>query len=265
MKKLLAVAVMMIIGGSGLCGNVASDKDATYCDDGIMLMSDTSITVNYENKDENTFGMALKHPSYTYSANRSDCACIAGANVLGFYDRYDENLIPNHTSGKLVFGKFVYNSQDTYIYDLIGQLYVDMGTNSAGTTVAEFKNGMITYCNGKGKSISFSSCMRNNQFDYSVAKSYMEANQPVVLFCGGYNVADIDINEKSDRINYYESTANHVMVGFGYKEISYTLATFTTISYQYLTVASGVGTKESGFYDINYNTNINDAYAVTIY
>lgn len=265
MKKLLTAALVIILGGSCLCGNAISDSNATYCDSGVFLATDTSITINYENKDENTFGMALKHPNYTFSANTSDCACIAGANVLGFYDRYDEDLIPNHKSGNLLLGKYIYSSQDSYIHDLIRQLYNDMGTDSTGTTVTEFKNGMITYCNRKGKSISFTSCMKNNKFDYSVAKSYMESNQPIVLFCGGYNVATIDINDKSDRINYYESTANHVMVGFGYKEISYNLTNFANISYQYMTVASGVLIKASGYYDINYNTNINDAYAVNIY
>lgn len=266
MRKLLTVAVVLVLGGSCLCGNALTAKDATYCDDGIMLLATTnSVTVNYEDKNENTFRMALKHPNYTYSANTSDCACIAGANVLGFYDRYDEDLIPNHKSGDLLLGKYIYKSQDTYIYDLIRQLYDYMGTDSTGTTVTEFKNGMITYCNMKGKSISFSSCIKNNKFDYSVAKTYMEANQPVVLFCSGYNVADISLNEKSDKINYYESSANHVMVGFGYQETNYTLSTFANISYQYLMVASGTISKANGYFDINYKTNINDAYAINIY
>ncbi len=206
MKKLLTAALVIILGGSCLCGNAITDSNATYCDSGVFLATDTSITINYENKDENTFGMALKHPNYTFSANTSDCACIAGANVLGFYDRYDEDLIPNHKSGNLLLGKYIYSSQDTYIHDLIRQLYNDMGTDSTGTTVTEFKNGMIIYCNRKGKSISFISCMKNNKFDYSAAKSYMESNQPIVLFCGGYNVATIDINDKSDRINYVKET-----------------------------------------------------------
>ncbi|MDE6412086.1 MAG: hypothetical protein K2L02_06120 [Clostridia bacterium] len=265
MKKMLAAAVMVIIGASSLCGNAMSVKDETYCDDGIMPLDISSVVVNYENKDENTFKMVMRHPSYSFSANRSDCACIAGANVIGFYDRYDENLIPEHTAGKFILGRYVYNNQDTYVYDLIRQLYSDMGTNNEGTTVTEFKNGMITYCNRKGKSISFSSCMRNSRFDYSVAKSYMESNQPVVLFCSGYNVADVDFEEKSDRINYYESAGNHVMVGFGYVETTYTLANSANLLYEYIMVASGVPTKTSGYYDIHYNTNVNDAYAVNIY
>ena len=266
MKKMLAIAVMVVIGGSCLCGNAISSRDTTYCDDGIMPIAEiNSVTVNYENKSENTFSMALKHPDYTYSANLSDCACTAGSNVLGFYDRYDEDLIPNHNSGTLFAGKFIYSSQDANIYELVKQLYIDMGTTSEGTTVEEFKSGMIKYCNRKGKTITFTSCMRNGKFDYSLAKSYTEANQPVVLFCSGYNVADITPYGQSDIISYYEATANHVMVGFGYKEINYTVATNANVTYQYMAVASGVQTHANGYYDIHYKTNINDAYAVNIY
>lgn len=266
MKKMLAIAVMVVLGGSCLCGNAVSTRDTTYCDDGIMPLAElNSVTVNYETKDDDTFSMALKFPNFTYSAHLSDCACTAGANVLGFYDRYDENLIPNHTAGTYLLGNFMYSSQDASIYELVSQLYFDMGTTSEGTTVQEFKNGMTIYCNRQGKSISFTSCMKNGKFDYSLAQSYMKANQPVVLFCGGYNVASISTSEQSDKISYYESTGNHVMVGFGYKEISYTLANAAKVTYQYMTVASGVVTKSSGYYDINYKTNVNDAYAVNIY
>ena len=266
MKKLLAIAVVAVIGGSCLCGNAITHKETTYCDDGIMLLAETnSVTVNYENKDENTFSMALQHPYYTYSPSSAGCACVAGGNVLGFYDRYDEELIPNHTSGTLFMGQFIYSIQDTYVYEVIRQLYTDMGTTSEGTTVTEFKNGMTTYCNRKGKTITFTSCMKSGKFDYSTAKSYMEANQPVVLFCSGYNVADLWYYDQYDRISYYESTGNHVMVGFGYQDVSYTLSNSTNVLYQFMAVASGVGTKSSGYFDINYKTNINDAYAINIY
>lgn len=265
MKKLLATILMVIVGGACLCGNAVAGKDTTYCDDGIALLSETNITVNYESKDEDLFRMVLKHPCYAASPYVSSCACIAGANVIGFYDRYDEELIPNHKSGTTFQGYFLYSIEDAYITELVKQLYADMGTNSDGTTVAEFKNGMSKFVNRKGKTISYTSCMKNKKFDYATAKSYMEANQPVVLFCSGYNVADFHTSEKSDRIDYYESSANHVMVGFGWQEVNYTLTATSSVLYQYIAVASCTGSKSSGYFDINYNTTINDAYAINIY
>lgn len=265
MKHILSLALIVIIGGANLFGGTISNQEATYCDDGILLAAETGVTINYADKDDNTYRMALKHPNYSVSAHISDCACTAGSNVIGFYDRYDENLIPNHTAGTLFHGEYIYSGQDTYITDLVSQLYVDMGTDDEGTTVTEFKNGMIAFCNRKGKSISFSSCMTNSKFDYSKAKTYMRSNQPIVLFCSGYNIGTIETYDKSDIISYYESSANHVMVGFGYREISYQITASKIDSYQYITVASGVHLKSSGFYNISYNTKINDAYAVNIY
>lgn len=265
MKKMLAVAVVAVIGGSCLCGNAVPAGEETYCEDGIMPLAATDVIVNYEDKSDNEYKMVLKHPDYTASNHIAACACIAGSNVIGFYDRYDENLIPNHKSGTVFQGQFLYGMQDTYIYELADQLYTDMGTDNEGTTVTQFKNGMMTFCDRKGKGISFSSCMRGGRFDYSLAKSYMEANQPVVLFCSGYNVAAIWTNDNYDDIAYYESTANHVMVGFGYMEVNYTLSSASSALYQYVKVASGTNSRPNGYYDINYNTKINDAYAINIY
>lgn len=265
MKKILATVLTVIVGGACLCGNAVPSKDTAYCDDGISLLSETNIVVNYVDRSENKFNMVLRHPYYTTSPYLADCACIAGANVIGFYDRYDENLIPNHSSGYTFNEHFLYSIQDTNVTEVVRQLYADMGTDDTGTTVTEFKNGMVTFCNRKGKTISFTSCMQNGKFDYAAAKRYMEANLPVVLFCSGYNVADMGTFDNYDRINYYESSANHVMVGFGWKEVNYALTATSNALYQYVAVASCTGNKSNGFYDINYNTNVNDAYAINIY
>ena len=265
MKKLLAIIFTVILGGACLCGNAVISKDTTYCDDGIMPLAATSVKVEYESKSENQFKMSLRYPHYVSSPYVAACACVAGANVIGFYDRYDEELIPNHKSGTTFQGQFLYSIEDSYITELVKQLYADMGTNSAGTTVTEFKNGMIKFCNRKGKTITFTSCMKNKKFDYATAKSYMEANQPVVLFCSGYNVADMGTYDNYDRIDYVEYSANHVMVGFGWKEVNYNITATSSVLYQYIDVASGADSKSNGYYNINYNTTINDAYAINIY
>lgn len=265
MKKLLATFLSALICGACLCGNAVAVKDTTYCDDGIMPLASSTIDIDYESKSTDEFNIVLKHPNYVSSPYVASCACVAGANVVGFYDRYDENLIPNHDAGYNFMGQFIYKMEDTYVTEVVKQLYADMGTDATGTTVTQFKNGMTTFCNRKGKNISFSSCMRNNKFDYEIAKSFMKANLPVVLFCDGYNVANFGTSENSDTIYYYESSANHVMVGFGYQVINYSITSNSNVLYQFIEVASGTNNKSSGYYDINYGTKINDAYAVYIY
>ena len=264
MKKMFATILTVIIGSAGcLCGNAPS-PEATYREDGIMPLSSSTQNIYYENKTNDEYKMVLRHPDYNSSPYVSSCACIAGANVVGFYDRYDENLIPNHTAGTVFYGQYLYNLEDTYVTELVKQLYTDMGTDSTGTTVTEFKNGMTKFCNRKGKSVTFTSCMKNGNFDYATAQSYMKSNLPVVLFCSGFNVADIDPYENRDVHSYYESTGNHVMVGFGYQVINYTVSS-SIETYEFVKVASCTSSKTSGYFNIHYNTKINDAYAVNIY
>ncbi len=265
MKKFLAIVLTVSVGGACLCGNAVAVREETYCDSGVMPLAATSEKIYYENKSEDKFNMVLKAPCYTTSPYTASCACVAGANVIGFYDRYDENLIPNHTAGRVVLGQYVYNLEDIYITELVKQLYEDMGTDSTGTTVRQFKDGMTKFSDRKGKTITFTSCMKNGKLDYAAAKNYMKANQPVVLFCLGYNIANLSAGDKCDTVDYMEYTANHVMVGFGWKEVNYQLSATASAVYQYVEVASGTDGRVSGLYNVNYKTKINDAYAINIY
>ena len=141
-----------------------------------------------------------------------------------------------------------------------------MGTTaSAGTTAPQFLSGMKKYANRAGYTFGYSSCMSGSNFNYSSAKSGMQSNKPIALFLSGYNVARISPLENYDSIAYELSAANHVMVGFGYYEINYTYESGAQETFNFIYVASGVGIRATGYFNINYNTKINDAYAVSIY
>lgn len=228
-----------------------------------ITATQTNQVINYVSRSVSTKTLALRFPTYTYSSAAGACACVAGGNALGFYDRYDENLIPNHTSGTAIGTTFSYSYEDEAVMAVIDQLYVYMGTDSTGTTETGFIEGITKYCKEKNKTVTFTSCMSSGSFSYTLAKKYLEANQPIILFLSGYNVASISESSNKDTINYLESTANHVMVGFGYKEYTYTLSTGTqTLSF--LSVASGIIERSSGLFNTNYKTKINDALAINI-
>lgn len=55
------------------------------------------------------------------------------------------------------------------------------------------------------------------------------------------------------------------MAGFGYKEVTYTLTNGGQRQDFYITVASGFFLRKRGYFNINYNTQIDDAYALLIY
>lgn len=269
MKKFVSIvlAVTVLAGVSSYAQTPVNHKDTqevyAASPSEIMPMS-TGIDISYVSKDESKYDLALIHPKFYTTPYASACACIAGSNVLGYYDRYDENLIPNHSSGYELMGSYVYNMQDSSVTEVVRQLYADMGTSINGTSVESFKKGMEAYCKRLGKNITFISCMSNNRFDYSKAKIYAEYNQPVVLFMSGYNVASLSTSNGLDKLTYTESNENHTMVSFGYRELTYTQSK-GTVTYQLLTVAACLAAKPNGYFDVNYNTKINEALAIRIY
>ena len=240
-------------------------EDALYGDGGLTTGS-TTVTISYKTRTQNDYLMALATPNYCTSPYLSSCACIAGANVVGYFDRYCPNLIPDFEPGYEYMGYYFYYGETNEITPVVTQLYSDMGTTaSAGTTTPQFLSGMTTYANRAGYNFGYSSCMSGSSFNYSAAKSGMQNNKPIVLFLTGYNVAIISPHENYDNIGYLLSEANHVMVGFGYNEVTYTYDSGAQETFNYLYVAAGITRRPEGYFNINYNTKINDAYAVSIY
>ena len=208
--------------------------------------------------------LALQCPKYVYSPAVGSCASIAGGNVIGYFDRFDENLIPNHQAGQYVRDYFVYGMEDDAVNATIRKLYEYITGDGYGATEEQFLSGMNRFCSEKGKTISFYSCMQNGSFSYSSAKSYLDSGMPIVLFLEGYNVGTMFTEENDDTIDYYYSSANHIMIGFGYKEFSY-ITTSGTLDKHLLSVASGVIHKSNGLYDYTFQSKVNDALAVNIY
>lgn len=238
---------------------------AAYEDTASVNAVAETVDVPYSSKTlAKSHSLALWYPDYDYSPAVGSCGCIAGANVIGFYDRYDENLIPNHVSG-IVFGNtYLYDLEDEAVIATIQTLYEYMGTEHVGTTEDEFINGMTRYCTEKGKKISFTSCMSSKSFSYTSAQQKMESNQPIVLFLSGYNTAILETKENMDTVSYLVSTANHIMIGFGYEVYRYSTAD-GTVTYEYINVSTGLSSGTRRLFDIHYKTQINDALAVNIY
>ena len=240
-------------------------EDALYGDTGLVTGS-TTVRIDYKSRTYDDYRMAMLIPYNSSSPYVSSCACIAGSNIVSFFDRYCTNLIPNYEPGYEYMGYYFYYGQTSEARAVVTQLYSDMGTTeSNGTTIPQFLSGMTTYSNRAGYTFSYSSCMSGGKFNYSAAQSSMKNGKPLVLFLTGYNVAEIAVKENYDNIAYSLSAANHAMVGFGYYEINYTYDSGAQETFQYLYVASGYANRPNGYFNTNYNTKIDDAYAVNIY
>ncbi len=228
-----------------------------------------SETVYYINKSENKHELARRHPAYYPVGENITNACTpaTGANLIGFWTRYYPELVPGFTPGSVAFGIYLYKEWATEADKLVEELFYAMGTNQTapGTTIADFQRGMNSYISGKGRNISYESCMRNGSFDYAYTKQKLKNNIPLALFVDCFRVDTFwDANNKN-AIDYTISTLPHAMAGFGYNDITYTLSDGTQRTDCYIQVATGLVDTPKGYYNINYNTTIDECFAITIY
>lgn len=243
------------------------DSAVVYDDNEYNLLASSMQTfrIPYISRDYNEYDLAIFYPTYTFAPTAGSCAPIAASNIVGFYDRYDENLIPNHKSGNLIGSWYAYAIEDDAVESVIRELHSLMGTTTSGTTEDEFLDGLESFCKSKGRKMETYSCMSNGSFSFSKAKSYIEdSNMPIALFLSGYNVGYMSEADHADAYSYYKSDANHVMVGFGYATYIYQTSD-GTLTKNYFNVAAGLSDNASGIYDISLDTKVNDALAIRIY
>ncbi|MBD5584926.1 MAG: hypothetical protein HDQ88_07580 [Clostridia bacterium] len=216
---------------------------------------------NYDNK-----ALCQRHPQFhNPSGLVGACASIAGGNLIGYFDRFYEDLIPNHEAGYTKYGKYYYNYQDTYVGDTIKELYSDMNGTSAGISETNFINGLKKYCSRKSLTCDFTSIMSGSTLSFNKVKEVTDEGKPIALLLNTYTTCDVAGYEDFDAIHYSKYSGNHVMVGFGYGELTYTLSNGSTQNYQFVGVATGFANPTEAFFNINYNTNIVSAYKVNIH
>ena len=240
-----------------------------YFDDGEGAVA--TETIEYSTKQSspavllnNTF------PAYynTNNALSNSCANVAGANIIGYYDRYYENLIPDHTPGIARGNHYTYYSMANQLQkkqNIINDLYRRMGTNqpNPGTTQDGYKSGLSSYIYEKNRTVSYASVMTNRNFDLNKLHQAIENGMPVSLYLSGYNISQVHETNGTVTISKYIYTGNHIMVVYGYQTVKYFNHNDVLINTKtYLYVATGM--LQTGYYILENNGVINDAESVRI-
>lgn len=227
--------------------------------------------VTYVTKEEEESFINGGLPRYYDTSGRSKtCANVAGTILLGYYDKNYDELIPDFTSARVIRDRVIYYAQTSAVQDVIDELYYDMDTNTAtgGTTIKDFQNGLRKYVNELGRNIAFSNVGNSNGFNYSAYLNSIRNEQPVALFVSKYSlipIADFGISATQDRLEKDYYTGNHVLVGYGLKEIKYynskgTLQKTITL----LMVATGYSREPLYYVDLS-DCGYIDSYSVNIY
>lgn len=230
---------------------------------GELISTYAEETISYISKEVVTdITTANSTPRYfAVSGMQNGCGAVAGGIIVGFYDKYYDNLIPNWTSA---YSTGLYKGQNgTYVHDLLFDLYNRMQTNvvAEGVSESEFKNGLKSYVVDHGYNLEYISLGTGNNFNYTAFKTAVRNNQPTVLFVRPSTLYYYQTINNEDVITTSNISGNHIMVAYGYYEVKYTLSNGTRTD-KYLYVATGLSGTSAAFYKVG--SYIDAAYHVKI-
>lgn len=222
--------------------------------------------VNYSRKEvtENRFSI----PSYTCEYNKHSCGAISGAIIVGYYDYFYPDVVPNYVTHYMGSTGIRFYSSGTQIDRLINNLITAMCISNTGCTVSQYKTGLSDYFYlFAGLTINFNSVKSGAAIDFNACKTQLATGRPIALFLSLYSVVrqagwgdEQDIIESDIYIN------NHIVTASGYRTVEYYKmengkeVLFRTDNY--LHIETGWGYKM--LLDTGRNITLNDAYAVGV-
>lgn len=214
-------------------------KELSFCGSGETI--EQTETIPYIRKETEEYKIKSSVPNYCSPIPGTGCANVAGAVIIGYYDRFCENLLLNCKTYMQLGSIVKYLSINSEIEELITELKNFMGTDNitSGTTFSGYQQGMRTYVNNHNYSYSTQDLGKLNFEKYVSA---VESDKPVVIFLSNYSILTGSLlNENYDVITNELNTTAHVVVGFGYKIDTYYNSNNTVIAKRtYLNVASGL-------------------------
>lgn len=225
-------------------------------------------TVNYSSKIENLYTMKGNLPNYSGVEGGTNCANVAGGVLVGFYDRFCENLIPNFQSYRVLGTTIVYKSSTDESTKVIADLnnLMETDNNQLGTTFTGFESGMVKYSQLHGYTYKSENILTGGNFDFDKYKSSVENNKPVALFLNNYAFLDgIQESEEQDIIKSTHTTLSHVVIACGYKQNNYYNSNGQKIAEKiYLKVCSGITSRGICYLNINSVSKVDKAVSVII-
>jgi len=225
----------------------------------------TSETISYTRKEESLTETVKGVPKYNQVSDLpNSCGPIAGAIVVGFYDKYYEDLIPDYTT---YISSGAYKGRDSvYIPKLMRELYTLMRTNvdDVGVSETDCLNGLKSYVNGKGHSLSYINVKSGKVVSESAALSAFSNNHPVLLFCQKMDVYIMTSEDNKDTIACTHMDGAHVAVAYGIYIVNYYNGNTLFRTEKYLHIATGLGLKPMGYLKISSTDWCNAAYEVVV-
>lgn len=253
--------------------NVLTDEQiAELGKDGFKYFGDSTPTdvneeIAYAKRNNSSYDFPNGLPGYMSSNadNKNSCGPSSGSIVIGYYDYFCPNLVPDYSTTYVLNNRVRYYPQSAEIDAVIDTLYYDMNTNQ-GVTFSDYKAGLEKYVKRNGYSVSYTSVMSGSNLDYSAFKNKIAEAQPVVFFLNTFNLTTGPLGyNNTDRVLMHYYTSTHVMTGYGYRQVEYYNANNVIFRIDnYVSVSSALSPK-IGYMRLNDNMKIDHAIAVDIY
>lgn len=215
---------------------------------------------------------SVSYPEYYNTDNflTNTCACVAGANIVGFYDRYYSNLIPDFEPGIQRPTAYIYTSMGVLTatkQSVINTLYDLMGVNSIenGASQAQYQNGLAQYVDDHGYDLSFSSVMSGTSINLSALQAALSQEHAVTLYVSGYALSAVADSDNTLIVASTTYNSNHIMVIFGMEHVVYYDTNDNVLADNiYLYVATG-NNLDNPVYILDAYGTIIDAEATIVY
>lgn len=243
---------------------VKPHADTKYCG-GVSFVTQSE-TINYATKETTEdYKFKWEIPDYTKQGSSTSCANVAGAIVIGYYDRLYENLIPDYTSYMQLGILIMYKSGGVETQAVMESLYKSMGTDvgGAGTTFEGFQNGMKTYVQGQGYTYQTEDL---GSLNFEKYKAAVDSGKPVALFLDNFSLRITGSDEgSSETIKSSFCNTAHVVVAYGYKVETYFNSSHQVIANRtYLYIASGLFPYGKAYLCLDNKSGIDRATAIQI-
>ena len=267
MKKLKKfLAVPMLLASMLLCVAWTPEAEQDRYADVQLISPYANEYIYYTRKEGDLQSTAGGCPQYTViDGLENACGPVAGAEIVGFYDKYFSNLIPGWDSYYPASGKYRFPS-DTCTAPVIRSLYTSMRTNvdDVGVSESDCLNGLKSYINSRGYSVNYESVLSGSTVNFGACKTATKNNKVIILFSRATNIYSISEEGSYDTIMPMSIGGLHIMVGYGYYEAKYYNASGLFRTDYYLQVSTGLGSPlPIAMYKVNPN-DLNAAYIVNI-
>lgn len=272
MKKLVwlliaifVVSSVMIFGAMAPASQTEAEEAETRYFDAPALSTIASQDIYYTTRSVSKGETDGGAPCfYVNNGLANCCGPLAGTEAVAFYDKYFPNLIAGWSSYDPDTNAYYLQTKE-YIDPVLYKLYdlMKCNVNGSGVTEASFLDGLKTYFNNQGYSVSYKNVAWGNYLDYTPCVDAMKQNKIVVLFVAPGPI--YQLAEYSDHDTFYETniSGNHIMIAYGYLQMTYYLGGTYQGTKTYVKVATGQSVIKTAYYNVLTN-NLQAAYVIDV-